>query len=143
MLSIDNSCSKDKKRIVGENADHIAFVPFATKFPFEVSIMPKKHNADFRLESESSLKNVAQILKTSLSRIAKVLNDPPLNYILHTIPYLRSKPDYWKTIHSDFHWHIEICPQVEEITGFELGSGCHIQPLLPEICAKLLSGKTG
>ncbi|MFH0947434.1 MAG: galactose-1-phosphate uridylyltransferase [Elusimicrobiota bacterium] len=132
---------KDKKRIVEENADYISFVPFAAKFPFEISIMPKKHNADFRLESESSLQNFAQILKISLSKIAKILNDPPLNYILHTIPYMRPKPEYWKTIYNDFHWHIEIYPQIEEITGFELGSGYHIQPLLPEICAKLLSGK--
>ncbi|MDO8733790.1 MAG: galactose-1-phosphate uridylyltransferase [Elusimicrobiota bacterium] len=132
---------KDKKRIVEENLDYISFVPFATKFPFELSIMPKKHNADFRTESESSLKNLAQILKISLSKISLVLNDPPLNYILHTIPYMRPKPDYWKTIHSDFHWHIEIYPQISEITGFERGSGCYIQPLLPEICAKLLLGK--
>ena len=132
---------KDKKRIVEENLDYISFVPFATKFPFELCIMPKKHNADFRAESESSLKNLAQILKISLSKISLVLNDPPLNYILHTIPYMRPKPDYWKTIHNDFHWHIEIYPQISEITGFERGSGCYIQPLLPEICAKLLLGK--
>ncbi len=132
---------KDNKRIVEENLDYISFVPFATKFPFELCIMPKKHNADFRAESESSLKNLAQILKISLSKISLVLNDPPLNYILHTIPYMRPKPDYWKTIHNDFHWHIEIYPQINEITGFERGSGCYIQPLLPEICAKLLLSK--
>ncbi|MFH1541298.1 MAG: galactose-1-phosphate uridylyltransferase [Elusimicrobiota bacterium] len=132
---------KDKKRIVEENPDYISFVPFATKFPFELLIMPKKHNADFSLESDSSLKNFAQILKISLSKISTVLNDPPLNYILHTIPYMRQKPGYWKTIHIDFHWHIEIYPQISEITGFEWGSGYYIQPLLPEICAKLLSNK--
>ena len=132
---------KDKNRIVEENPDYISFVPFAAKFPFELSIMPKRHNADYRLESESSLKNLAQILKESLSKIAKTLSDPPLNYILHTIPYMRPKPDYWKTINSDFHWHIEVYPQISEITGFELGSGCHIEPLLPEICAKLLLTK--
>ncbi|HAX61580.1 MAG TPA: galactose-1-phosphate uridylyltransferase [Elusimicrobia bacterium] len=133
---------KDGKRIVEENTDYISFVPFAAKFPFELLIMPKIHNADFKQESETSMKNLAQILKISLSKIARTLNDPPLTYILHTIPYLRPKQDYWKTIYNDFHWHIEIYPKtVENATGFELGSGCHIEPLLPETCAKLLSEK--
>ena len=132
---------KDKKRIVEENSDFISFVPFAAKFPFELTIMPKIHNADFRLESESSLKNLAQILKISLSKIAIALNDPPLNYILHTIPYTRPKPDHWKTINNDYHWHIDVYPQVCEITGFEWGSGFHIEPLLPETCAKILIQK--
>jgi UDPglucose--hexose-1-phosphate uridylyltransferase len=129
---------KDKKRIVEENSDYIVYVPFATKFPFELSIIPKTHNADYRLENESSLKNLAQILKISLSKISTALNDPPLNYILHTIPYMRPEQGYWKTIHNDYHWHIEVYPQINEITGFEWGSGFHIQPLLPETCAKIL-----
>ncbi|MDD5687623.1 MAG: galactose-1-phosphate uridylyltransferase [Elusimicrobia bacterium] len=129
---------KDKTRIVDENSDYIAFVPFAAKFPFELLILPKNHNADYRLENDSSLKNLSQILKNTLSKISIALNDPPLNYILHTIPYMREEQGHWKTIFDDFHWHIEVCPQVSEITGFEWGSGFHIQPLFPEICAKLL-----
>lgn len=129
---------KDAKRIVEENADYISFVPFATKFPFELSILPKKHNVDYCSESESSLKNLAQILKTSLLKISAALNDPPLNYILHTIPYMRPKQGYWETIYSDFHWHIEVYPRMTEIMGFESGTGFYIQPLLPEICAEIL-----
>ena len=77
-------------------------------------------------------------MKVSLARISTALKDPPLNYILHTIPYLRPRQGYWKTIREDYHWHIEVYPQISEVTGFEWGSGCHIQPLLPEICAKIL-----
>jgi len=129
---------KDKSRIVEENSDYISFVPFASKFPFEIYIMPKNHNADYRRESESSLKNFALILKLSLNKISLVLNDPPLNYVLHTIPYLRPVLGYWDTIYKDFHWHLEINPRIIETTGFEAGSGFNIQPLLPEICAKIL-----
>ncbi|MBN1384227.1 MAG: galactose-1-phosphate uridylyltransferase [Elusimicrobia bacterium] len=129
---------RDVKRIIEENADYISFVPFATKFPFELFILPKKHNADYCAENESSLKNLAQILKASLGKISVALNDPPLNYVLHTIPYMRKKQGYWETIHNDFHWHIEVYPQMTETMGFESGSGFHIQPLLPEICAEIL-----
>jgi len=129
---------KDKSRIVEENSDYISFVPFAAKFPFEMHIMPKNHNADYRRESESSLRNFAHILKLSLGKLAAALNDPPLNYVIHTIPYLRPALGYWNTINKDFHWHLEINPQVIEVTGFELGSGFHIEPVLPEICAKIL-----
>jgi len=130
--------SLDKKRIVEENDDCLAFIPYAARFAFETWIIPKIHNPDFSQEKESSLSNLAQILKNSLQRIVKLLNDPPLNYAFHTIPYLRIRPGYWTTVQKDYHWHLEICPQITEVSGFEWGSGFQVQPLVPELCAQLL-----
>lgn len=129
---------KERKRIVEENGDYISFVPYAAKFAFELCIIPKNHNSDYSKESAVSIANLANILKISLQKISRVLNDPPLSYVLHTAPYPRLVHGSWLTIEKDYHWHIEIYPQVSEIMGFELGSGVHIQPLLPEICAKML-----
>ena len=28
-----------------------------------------------------------------------------------------------------WHWHLEILPRVNQLAGFELGTGCHITPL--------------
>lgn len=128
----------DKKRIVEENDDYLAFVPYAPRFAFETWIISKTHNPDFSKERESSLPNLAQILKNSLQRIVKLLNDPALTYAFHTIPYLRTRPGYWNTVEKDYHWHLEICPQVTEVSGFEWGSGFQVQPLIPESCAQLL-----
>ncbi len=129
---------KDPKRIVEENDYFVAITPFASRFPFEVWVLPKRHNCDYLRESYDSINNLAKILKGSLLRIEKVLDDPPLNYMLHTAPYLREREGYWGTIRDDYHWHIEITPQILELTGFEWGTGSYIEPLLPETAAQIL-----
>ncbi len=135
---IINQEKLDKKRIIEENNDYLAFVPYAARFAFETWVIAKMHNSDFSQERESSFGNLAQILRNSLQRIVKFLNDPALTYALHTAPYLRPRPGYWNTVQKDYHWHLEICPQVTEVSAFEWGSGFQIQPLAPETCAQLL-----
>ena len=36
------------------------------------------------------------------------------------------------------HWFLQIVPQLSVIGGFEMGSGCYINPVFPEDAAKLL-----
>lgn len=126
------------ERIVDESDAFLSFVPFYSHLPFEIWIVPKKHNADFTKEDENIILALARSLKTTLSKIAKLLDDPRINYAIHTIPFLRTREGYWKTINEDYHWHLEIYPYLMGLTGFELGTGSYIQPLLPEVCAKLL-----
>ena len=38
---------RQKVRVVEENEDFIAITPYASRFPFEMMIMPKKHDSDF------------------------------------------------------------------------------------------------
>lgn len=129
---------RDTIRVVEENDSYVAITPFASRFPFEVWVLPKRHNYDFMKESPESLLNLAKIMKNSLLRVEKVLADPPLNFMLHSAPYMREREGYWATIKDDYHWHIEITPQVLELSGFEVGTGSNIQPLLPEVAAKIL-----
>ncbi len=129
---------KSGERIVDESDAFLAFVPFYSHLPFETWIVPKKHNADFTNEDGNSILALARTLKNTLSKIEKLLDDPQLYYTIHSIPFLRRREDYWKTIHNDFHWHIEIYPHLMGVTGFELGTGFYIEPVLPESCAKLL-----
>ena len=37
-----------------------------------------------------------------------------------------------------YHWHIEIIPCITKIAGFEWGTGCYINPVLPESAAAFL-----
>ena len=38
---------KDGKRVIAENADFVAFAPFASRFLFEMAVFPKSHNSAF------------------------------------------------------------------------------------------------
>ncbi|MDP2943856.1 MAG: galactose-1-phosphate uridylyltransferase [Candidatus Omnitrophota bacterium] len=127
-----------KDRLILDINGFIAVAPFASRFPFEVWILPKKHCADFTKLEAPMRRDFARILKQVLLRLKIGLNDPPYNYILHTAPFRRSKVGYWKSIDYDYHWHIEIMPRLTRVAGFEWGTGFYICPLPPESAAKFL-----
>jgi UDPglucose--hexose-1-phosphate uridylyltransferase len=126
---------KDNSRIVYENQDFIAFCPYASAFPFELSIYPKKHAHSFSAISESELGSLSDMISEVFHRLDRVLENPPLNMVIHTSPplnYRPGKPDFWHSIKYDFHWHIEIAPRLTGYAGFEWGTGFHINPVRPE-----------
>lgn len=129
---------EQKERIVLDLDGFLAVVPFACRFPFEVWIIPKKHSSDYVHSEPQHRIDLAKTLKLVLLKLKKALNDPPYNYIIHTAPFRREKHGYWKTIHLDYHWHIEIMPRITRVAGFEWGTGFYICPLPPEEAAKFL-----
>jgi UDPglucose--hexose-1-phosphate uridylyltransferase len=128
----------DKQRIIAEIDGFIAMTPFASRFPFEVVIYPKKHACDFTTLEMPLRNDLANIMKIVLTKLKVCLNDPPYNYLVHTAPFRRPKPGYWRTIDQDFHWHIEITPRLTRVAGFEWGTGFYICPVQPEEAAKFL-----
>lgn len=129
---------QQKDRLIFDSEGFIAIVPFASRFPFEVWILPKKHSCDFVSLSMDERKGLARILKQVLLKLKVGLNDPPYNYIVHTAPFRRQKLGYWKTIGEDYHWHLEITPRLTKVAGFEWGTGFYICPVTPEAAAKFL-----
>jgi UDPglucose--hexose-1-phosphate uridylyltransferase len=129
-----------RDRLIRENEDFVALAPFASCFPFEVWILPKRHSPDFVSMSDREMEGFAVMLKEILNKIRRVLNDPPFNYVLHMAPFRRPKAGYWGTIDEDYHWHLEITPRITKLAGFELGSDFYINPTSPEVAAELLKG---
>ncbi|MFA6170665.1 MAG: galactose-1-phosphate uridylyltransferase [Candidatus Margulisiibacteriota bacterium] len=129
------------ERMVYENEYFVAFTPFASRFPFEIWLMPRRHESGFQELPDEERMQLARCLKDVMLRLKKTLNDPPYNYVVHTAPNSvprPGKPDYWGTIGYDFHWHIEIIPRLTKQAGFEWGSGLYINPTAPEEAAKYL-----
>ena len=128
------------ERIVLESAHIIALCPFASRFPFELMFLPKRHHCDFGAMTPEEIADLAAVMQQVLSRLKAVLNDPPYNYVLHTAPFRRhrTKATYWKTIQDDYHWHIELIPRLTKMAGFEWGSGFYINPTPPEEAARYL-----
>ncbi len=122
---------KDKVRVITETRDFISFEPFAPRFPFETWILPKKHSPEFLNITKEESQDLAKILKETLLKIKKALNDPPFNYIIHTAPLRKVEALYT-------HWHLEIMPKLTKVAGFEWGSGFYINPTPPEDAAKYL-----
>lgn len=119
------------KRIVDENDAFVVYHPFASRVPFETWIVPKAHEACFALISPDDSKRLAHALKAAWAKLYQALNNPDLNYVLHTTPSAHEGRDY-------YHWHLKIIPRLTIPAGFELGSGIFINTALPEETAAFL-----
>lgn len=128
-------------RVVKEFANYVILTPYASCFPFELRLYPKKHAHDFALLSDAEMTDLAVAMKEMLVRLKNVLKDPPYNFILHTAPPQHErlgKPEYWSSVAFDYHWHIELVPRLTQIAGFEWGTGFFINPTSPEDAAAFL-----
>lgn len=106
--------------------DHaVAFAPYASRSPFEVWVVPRRHDADFARATDRDVAAAAEALRQVLGRLAASLDGPPYNLVLHTAP-LKEQVD------ATYHWHWEIHPRLREIAGLELGTGLPVNPVSPE-----------
>jgi UDPglucose--hexose-1-phosphate uridylyltransferase len=121
----------DDVRVVSSNESFLAIEPFAARFPFETWILPKTHEPAFEEIGRNEIMHLARLLKEILSKINAALNNPPYNFILHTLP-LQGDNRNW------YHWHLEIMPKLTKVAGFEWGSGFYINPTAPEEAARYL-----
>jgi UDPglucose--hexose-1-phosphate uridylyltransferase len=119
------------RRIIISTDNFVAFAPFASRFPFEIWILPKKHESHFENLQGSEAAELAHVLKSALIKLETALDLPPYNYIIHSAPFNVTESEY-------FHWHIEIIPRLTNIAGFEWGTGFYINPTPPEEAAETL-----
>lgn len=123
---------EDGRRVIREDGAFLALSPYAARFPFEAWILPRRHAPAFETLDDDGCARFGRILRDVLARLYHVLNDPDLNFYIHTAP-CRDTTD-------GFHWHVEITPRFAEIAGFERGTGMFINPVLPEDAASILRG---
>ncbi len=121
----------DDERVVIQNDSFVSLEPFAPRFPFETWILPKRHSASFDEIKKEDISALATLLLETLRRLAKALNNPQYNYLLHTSPVNNDYPE-------EYHWHIEIIPKLTKVAGFEWGTGFYINPTTPEDAASYL-----
>ncbi len=132
----------DRSRVVVESDHFLVIVPFASRFPFEMWILPKKHHAHFWKGVVGQEQDLAKILKEALLRLKLGVSDPAYHYVIHTAPFIRKTGERigFTRIEEDYHWHIEIIPRLTHTAGFEKGTGFYICPIPPEEAAGYLRG---
>lgn len=123
--------TSSESRIVQENDDFIALCPYASRYPFEIWILPKKHIADFDSLSEKEIKSLSKMSRNVFVKLYNVLDNPSCSSLIHTSPLKENNMPH-------YHWHIEIIPKLTKTAGFEWGTGLYVNPVLPEEAAKYL-----
>ncbi len=120
-----------KERIIYQNDAFVAIAPYASRFPFEVWILPLYHEPYFERISPQDKGLLADNMSHVLRSYNEVLGNPPYNFYIHTSPNTPHE-------HHSFHWHIEITPHLTNVAGFERGTGFYINPVPPEDAASAL-----
>ncbi|MBD3244997.1 MAG: galactose-1-phosphate uridylyltransferase [Candidatus Moranbacteria bacterium] len=112
---------KNSPRKCFENNSFLAFTPFASRFAYEIWLMPKKHIINFEQLDETSLKDLAEIFKKIIEKI-DFLNISYNFFIQYGI--------------KNMHLQIIFIPRVSNWGGFEFGPETVINTVSPENAAK-------
>ena len=120
-----------KERLVFENDSFLAITAYAARFPFEIWVMPKHHQADFLTVNKDERIQLGQILGRVFATLDQKLKDPDYNFYIHTAPCDKGNYDH-------YHWHLVILPRISVWAGFELGAGIEISTIEPEKAAEFL-----
>lgn len=130
---------KQNTRVLFETDDFIAFTFYAARFPFEIWVLPKRHSCNFYRLTSAKKAELAKILRQVFGRLNETLNNPDLNFYIHSSPVDKDE----ETLEY-YHWHIEITPRLSLYGGYELGSGMVIDVITPEQASEYLRvGKKG
>jgi UDPglucose--hexose-1-phosphate uridylyltransferase len=141
---------KSGARVVRGNDRWLCLAPWASRFPWEMLLIPAKHQADLVQADDEDLAALAEVLSFSLRRLNAIHGDPSLNLVLHSAPVQPSAgqvygdermDDLAYSVHDCFHWHLEIMPRLSRPAGLEVGTGFTINSVIPEDAARQLRGE--
>lgn len=123
---------RDGRRIVFEGEKFVAFIPFFARYPYEVYLAPKKHQASLSDFSPEDLDDLALTLKGLLVKYDLLFKFSfPYIMVIHQAP--TDDKDY-----PDYHFHFEFYPplrtesKVKFLAGCESGAGNFINDTLAE-----------
>lgn len=122
---------KAGRRMVAETDHFIGLVPFAATCPFELRLIPKRHQASFAQIGRSELIDFGALLRGALRRLKAVLGDSPYNLVVESA----TQSDIGRT---DQHWQLRVVPSLVTPGGFELAADISVNPSNPEDDAEAL-----
>jgi UDPglucose--hexose-1-phosphate uridylyltransferase len=123
---------KDKIRVIAENENAIAFIPFFARYAYEVMVFPKKRHATLISMSDQEIKDLADVFQQVIRRY-------DMNFKM-SFPYVMSffqAPVDGKE-YPDYHLHMLLQPPLRQpglvkfLAGPEIGAGNFMADTVPE-----------
>jgi UDPglucose--hexose-1-phosphate uridylyltransferase len=120
--------------VIERGSRFIAIKPFASRFEWEVQVLPLSHEADFANLSAADAIDLGRVFRRTMARLNSVLGGAQYNFFIHSLPHGTGA----EARRPSYHWHLEVCPRTSVPTGFELGSGLFMNTVSPEDAAARL-----
>jgi len=117
--------------VIERSERFVAIKPFASRFEWEIHVLPLRHQSDFLKTTREDLVDFARVLQRTMARLDHVVGGVQYNFFLHSKPH----GEEFEGCEDSYHWHLEICPRTSIPTGFELGSGLFVSTVSPEAAA--------
>jgi UDPglucose--hexose-1-phosphate uridylyltransferase len=135
-INLDALAREPVNNVVEDNTFFTVYCPDFSQWPYEVWIAPKADKTYFGDIKDEEIKDLAKLLKTSISRLHGCFNNPA------TVK-LRADADfaYNYYIYHGENWFIRIIPRWIHRAGFELGTGLSVNVIDPKDAAVNLSSK--
>ncbi|MGH9862936.1 MAG: galactose-1-phosphate uridylyltransferase [Candidatus Acidiferrales bacterium] len=132
---------RQKVRILEATTAYVSLCPFASRTPYEVWLLPRRHHHRFEEDSPrpANRTELAGLLRRTLQRLEQVVEGYRLS--LHTAPNTVAslgRIGYWKSLPEDFHWHIELIPLVAQKARPHLSREVYFTSVAPETAAARL-----
>lgn len=99
------------KRVVHESQHFMVIVPEASRWSYEMKLMPKRHLPNFEFLNEMEINDLATVLTNLLRAYDELFDRPDRNFWIHTQK------------HEPFHWHMGLMSHINVLGGLELGAG--------------------
>lgn len=134
---IDQELAMEHRLIFADDG-YVAISPFASRTPFQVMILPRRHEPFF--EWHTDLTSLAEFLHALWKQLVQVLGDFAYFFAVHSGPNIIAgkRKNYWRTLERDYHWHIEITPRLSYFNSLAISSGFQINPVSPELATSML-----
>jgi UDPglucose--hexose-1-phosphate uridylyltransferase len=116
-------------RVVFANDDVAVICPYWSGSPYELLIVPRRHELHLQDADDDSLEAVGRALRDSTAFLNNALGDVAYNVGFHTAPHAHT---------GEYHWHIHVWPNLVTQAGFERGTGVLINIMPPEQAAETL-----
>jgi UDPglucose--hexose-1-phosphate uridylyltransferase len=117
------------ERIVFANDDVAVICPYWSGSPYELLIVPQRHELHLQDTDDDSLEAIGRALRDATAFLNKAIGDVAYNVGFHTAPHAHT---------GEYHWHIHIWPNLATQAGFERGTGVLINIVAPEQAAETL-----
>lgn len=133
---------KQRDRIVEATKHHLVWCPYASRFPYELRILPRRHDHDLTGLTAAQRADLSRLLPELTGRLRDRLGNPPFNLLVHTAPEPNDEACTEK-LPETYHWHLELVPRLSRTAGLELATDVHLNPVGPETAAEHLRGTSG
>lgn len=102
---------RQNKRLVSLTTHFVAICPFASRFPYEVWILPRHHDSTFENMGDELMSDFVATLQDTVGRVERLCNAHSI--VIHSSPNFagNSPPEDGAAVADYFHWHIEILPR--------------------------------